>query len=209
MANPKPRTAETPKRGKPGKKRRKVLRRIDERYDSIPVSWHHTLTYGPMLTAVGAMLVLAVLLVVFAHRIGFAPQTEVYRSGTVHVTSCSPTPGSMQSCQAQVIQWNDDVQPGLEVTDSPTVWVLSRTPLSGKVAVVSRIKMVTVESPHNAGWYDVESEVIMPADQQVLPNSTKVLIVVGILFGPPFAAMFLSRPLWEIARVVSLRRTAS
>ncbi|MDN5724508.1 MAG: hypothetical protein L0G99_01070 [Propionibacteriales bacterium] len=175
------------------------------RYADVPQSWRRKLTYGAALAAAATLLGLVVLLGLFSYRIGFAPQTEVYRSGTVTVSSCAPTSGFMHECLSEVVRWNDDVQPGVELTDSPTVTVLSRTPLSGEVDVVSHVKMINTDSSTSSSGSD--SEVIMPADQPVLPNGVKVLIAIGVVLGCLISVVLWGKLFWEIARAVSQRRT--
>ncbi|MFX4273703.1 hypothetical protein ACQBAR_03775 [Propionibacteriaceae bacterium Y1685] len=173
------------------------------RYAAVPQAWNRKLQYGSALAAAVTLLGLVLLLGLFAYRIGFAPQTEVYRSGTVTVSSCAPTSGFMHECTATVDRWNDDVQPGVELTDAPTVTVLSRTPLTGQVEVVSHVKVISSDSSTSSSGTD--SEVIMPADQKVLPNGVKVLIGIGVIIGGLMSVVLWGKLFWEIARLVARR----
>lgn len=150
------------------------------------------------------LLGLVVMVGLSSYRIGFAPQTEIYRSGTVTIiASCRPTSGFMQECSGTVRSWNDDVRPGLEFTDSRAVTVLSRTPLSGDVAVVSHAKVIKGGSSTSSSG--VDSEVIMPADQKVLPNGMKVLIGMAVIVGCLLSVALWGKLFWEIARLMARR----
>jgi len=176
-----------------------------QRFDAVPQHVRPRLQRIAVLCGALAMIAAAALLSLTAYRTGFAPLPQTYRSGTVTITGCQPQGSQLflvQSCTARVVAWDGEPRAGAPaLTDAAEVAVVSRTPLTGTVQVVSRKGMIT--NPFRPGGnVPTSEEVIMPADQTPLPDVVKVLLGLGCLL-MAFVGSFVGG---RIAWGVELRR---
>lgn len=176
-------------------------KRPPTRFDGVPKSARRVVTTIAALCGIGFLIGSIFLLVGAAFRIGFSPNNEVYRSGTVTVSGCGPMPGQlgMRSCAATVNNWAPGVRGGLQLTDAHDVVVYSRSPLSGEVPVVSRLHSFGSYDAYHHYYENNDYEVIVPADQKPLPNGVKVLLGAGSVLMAFVGTYLGGRIAWEIA----------
>ncbi len=182
-------------------------KRPPSRFDAVPASVRPRLQVIAIICGIALCAGSVALLATTSYLTGFSPNNDVYRSGTVKVSRCSPMPHQlgMQACLAQLVGWNSDVRPGVDLTDSPQVMVLSRTPLSGTVDVVSRMDAFTSYNT-STGYRTVHPhEVIVPVDARPLPNLVKALMGIGCVVMAFVGTYLGGRIAWEIV----LRRAKS
>lgn len=153
------------------------------------------MTYLCALAGAVCLVVAVLALSHSTYRIGMSPNNEVYRTGTVTVTGCSAWPGQwgMQQCRATVASWSDHVRPGADLSDAHEVTVISRTPLTGKVRVASRL------APRSGDSGNAQGEVIMPLDQAPAGWAVKVLYVLACLAVAVAGTVVAAKIAWPIA----------
>lgn len=146
-----------------------------------------------MVVGIGLLAALSSLL---SYRIGLAPEAEVLRRGEVTVLHCDPDPwslGTVQRCTAQVERWEPEsawVRGRVEFTSAQQVVLISREPLTGRVAVESHRQSWRVSTGGSSTTSSTEqAEVVVPAGWPAAPGWVAVLVVVGCLVLPVLAGL--------------------